>query len=325
MRIFCMGFNLYGQLNDKKPCLEGFHIWYDSSIENIYLGHTFSVAKAKNILKIYCNLSENPHFEFSVNVKQIAINEKNILVLLTNGQLVKISVAEWTTKLLPKFTEEKDEPKLISCNCKLNLVLTTKGLLYSVPEQVADFINSNVIDIKTGKEHALLLDTSGNVYTMGCGSKGQLGTGQLDDHTTPELLQALAGIKIVKIAAGGWHSACVSEQGDLYLWGWNDKGQLGQNDWTVLATPKAVDIGENTEVNVKKVACGTKHTMVLLENGLLYGCGWNKYKQVNNTDQEEYHYFIKIEDFPYKEYFVDKIVCGPWNTGVVGKVRNKTK
>lgn len=33
-------------------------------------------------------------------------------------------------------------------------------------------------------------------------SKGQLGTGQLDDHSDPIQVEALAGIKIVKIAAG---------------------------------------------------------------------------------------------------------------------------
>lgn len=33
-------------------------------------------------------------------------------------------------------------------------------------------------------------------------SKGQLGTGQLDDHLDPIQVEALAGIKIVKIAAG---------------------------------------------------------------------------------------------------------------------------
>lgn len=30
----------------------------------------------------------------------------------------------------------------------------------------------------------------------------------------------------VQIAAGGWHSAAISEFNDLYMFGWNESGQL---------------------------------------------------------------------------------------------------
>lgn len=39
---------------------------------------------------------------------------------------------------------------------------------------------------------------------------------------------ALDGMKIIKIAAGGWHSAAISEFHDLYMFGWNESGQLAQ-------------------------------------------------------------------------------------------------
>lgn len=31
---------------------------------------------------------------------------------------------------------------------------------------------------------------------------------------------------MAEVAAGGWHSVCVSETGDIYIWGWNESGQL---------------------------------------------------------------------------------------------------
>ena len=46
---------------------------------------------------------------------------------------------------------------------------------------------------------------------------------------------ALDGMKIIKIAAGGWHSAAISESNDLYMFGWNESGQLSQP--TNLARP----------------------------------------------------------------------------------------
>ncbi|XP_057889229.1 RCC1 domain-containing protein 1 isoform X3 [Melospiza georgiana] len=55
---------------------------------------------------------------------------------------------------------------------------------------------------------------------------GQLGHGQLEAELQPRLVEALAGVPMRAVAAGGWHSASVSEAGDLYMWGWNESGQL---------------------------------------------------------------------------------------------------
>lgn len=81
----------------------------------------------------------------------------------------------------------------------------------------------------------------------------------------PTLVKALDGIKISAIAAGGWHSCALSEQGDLYTWGWNCNGQLGIGDeYSVMATPHVVDFHGGEQANVVKVACGTRHTIALL-------------------------------------------------------------
>lgn len=101
-------------------------------------------------------------------------------------------------------------------------------------------------------------------------SRGQLGHGLLENETDPKLIDALTGIKIVKIAAGGWHSCALSADGDLYTWGWNNHGQLGikfndANQISVMATPQVIDT-ENCEDNVVNVACGNRHTVILLGN-----------------------------------------------------------
>lgn len=58
-------------------------------------------------------------------------------------------------------------------------------------------------------------------------SRGQLGHGSIDSVDYPQEVQALGGVQIVQIACGGWHSCALSESGDLYVWGWNESGQLG--------------------------------------------------------------------------------------------------
>lgn len=58
-------------------------------------------------------------------------------------------------------------------------------------------------------------------------SRGQLGNGSLNVAENPELLAFLDGLIVVDIDAGGWHSAALTNCGDLYTWGWNNFGQLG--------------------------------------------------------------------------------------------------
>ena len=57
------------------------------------------------------------------------------------------------------------------------------------------------------------------------------------------LVTALDGMRIVKVAAGGWHSAAISDTHDLYMFGWNESGQLAQP--TNLARPAEVNNDNN--------------------------------------------------------------------------------
>ena len=41
-------------------------------------------------------------------------------------------------------------------------------------------------------------------------SRGQLGHGNIVNHSTPKVVEALEGVSMVSIASGGWHSAAVS-------------------------------------------------------------------------------------------------------------------
>lgn len=75
------------------------------------------------------------------------------------------------------------------------------------------------------------------------------------------------GYKIQQVSLGGQHSAAVTEEGDLYLWGDNGYGQLGTGGWywyVVNATPNKI------LKNVKQVSLEGDHSAALIENGDLY-------------------------------------------------------
>lgn len=322
MRIFCNGFNLYNQLNCVENCIVEFRPTIDIDfVDFVKLQHSFLVIHSQGRIKVFCKLLLNGYMEYEkLKIVQISSNDKIILVLDDSGQLFKTPIDHLGHfELLPKFTSGDDKIRFISCGSKLNVAYTDSGMLYSIPEKVP-FSNPDIVAMQTGQEHCILLDKLGNVYTFGRGSRGQLGHGQLDDESSPRLVEAVAGIKIVEIAAGGWHSAAVSQDGDLYTWGWNGNGQLGlstssrEQEKTVgiMATPHITDIQDCPENNIIKLSCGTKHTIVLLDNNGLYGCGWNKYKQLKNEEQENYYSFVFLYDFSSES--VKDITCGPWNS-----------
>lgn len=53
------------------------------------------------------------------------------------------------------------------------------------------------------------------------------GQGSTDDELSPTCVSSLLGIRIEGVAAGLWHTVCVSSDGDVYSFGGNQFGQLG--------------------------------------------------------------------------------------------------
>ena len=56
----------------------------------------------------------------------------------------------------------------------------------------------------------------------------------------PRVIESLRGKDIVDVGAGGAHSACVSQAGELYTWGKGRYGRLGHGDSEDQTRPKLV-------------------------------------------------------------------------------------
>ncbi|KAF0876185.1 RCC1 domain-containing protein 1 isoform X1 [Crocuta crocuta] len=206
--------------------------------------------------------------------------------------------------------------------------------------------------LELGTEHALLLDEAGQVFSWGQGRHGQLGHGTLEAELEPRLLEALQGVPMAEVAAGGWHSVCVSETGDIYIWGWNESGQLalpsrslaedgqtaareasglkedgsdvrrtgGGEDGgpapfiAVQPFPALLDLPLGTDA--VKASCGSRHTAVVTRSGELYTWGWGKYGQLGHTDVSSLDRPRRVEYFVDAQLQVRAVSCGPWNTYV---------
>ena len=99
------------------------------------------------------------------------------------------------------------------------------------PTLVTELQGKQVVHVAAGACRTICCTADGSVFTWGDGDNGQLGLGDDEFQLLPTLVRGeLQGKQVVQVAAGDKHSACVTEDGSVYMWGDNDEGQLGQED-----------------------------------------------------------------------------------------------
>ena len=100
----------------------------------------------------------------------------------------------------------------------------------STPSIVGALQGLNVHAVACGWHHTVALLDNGQVYTWGSGEYGRLGHGDESRQPAPKMVETLHGKMVVGIAAGGFHTAAVIDNGNLFTWGGGYFGQLGHGD-----------------------------------------------------------------------------------------------
>ncbi|XP_035386636.1 LOW QUALITY PROTEIN: regulator of chromosome condensation [Electrophorus electricus] len=110
----------------------------------------------------------------------------------------------------------------------------------------------------------------GMVLVVGQGDVGQLGLGEdVLERKKPALVTLPEGI--VQVVAGGMHTVCLSDTGNIYTFGCNDEGALGRNTTEEGSemVPGKVELAEK----VVQVSAGDSHTAALTEEGAVFVWG----------------------------------------------------
>jgi alpha-tubulin suppressor-like RCC1 family protein len=152
--------------------------------------------------------------------------------------------------------------------------------------QSTSLAGRRVVSIAVGPYHQLALCADGTVHAWGHNSHGQLGDGTIVDASTPVLVDpvgALAGKRVVAVAAGAYHSLALCSDGSVVAWGFNEEGELGNGSNISSRVPVAVDAsGVLAGKRVTQIAAGQYHNMALCSDGTLVSWGYNLRGQLGN-------------------------------------------
>jgi regulator of chromosome condensation len=145
-----------------------------------------------------------------------------------------------------------------------------------------------------GGYHTFLVHETGSVYSFGLNNYGQLGVGGTEEAVQPEPVLGLDGkIKVSDIRGGEHHSLALDTNGNVWVWGRGDSGQLGLGN--VENTEEPAKLSDLSHIN--HIAAGGAFCLAVNQQGSVYGWGYGEMGQLANGSEDE----SSPSQFPLKE------------------------
>ena len=250
-------------------------------------------------------------------------NNKGQLGLGENYEDV-MRFTEVNISLRSKETETKI--RKVACGWDFSIILLSNGTVYgcgsnafgqlglsentkrcSIFTPLVVELNIFVIDVSCGMRHTLLLDKNGNVYSTGCGKKGQLGLGQeVKRLFTPTIVKDIP--KGLSVHCGQHFSAVITTSQascDLFMFGDNKYKQVSNTSSNTIYKPEPKLTSHLKDENILLVNCGWTHVVVLLKQGdmsNLVSWGRNDYGQLGSqlASNNDGTISVSLEEKPVK-------------------------
>ncbi|XP_071689901.1 ultraviolet-B receptor UVR8 isoform X3 [Rutidosis leptorrhynchoides] len=195
------------------------------------------------------------------------------------------------------------------------------GKVIPVPTKV-NFLNGVPIKMASlGSDHSIAVTENGEVLSWGGGESGRLGHGHktsllgflsTSSEYTPRLIKELEGAKIKSVAAGMLHSACIDENGSVFIFGEKAVNKLVSREGGTVTTPSMIRELPFSE----QVACGAHHTCVVTRGGELYTWGSNENGCLGTGDTHTVHVPERVQG-PFLMQSVSKVSCGWKHTAAI--------
>ena len=185
--------------------------------------------------------------------------EQHFIVILGNGKLYSTGIDSLRVGLLGRAN-------------------SGSALRYNDSIPIA---SETIYQVETYSRTNLVLTNEG-LFSFGSNSNGQLGTGNKADSLNPVKVKGLLGKKVEQIASGGRSSYAITTDGELWAWGDNSLGQLGDSTQEDKFRPFKVlkNNGPLKNKQVIKVCAGDSFVVVLTSDNTLASFGDNSLGQL---------------------------------------------
>jgi alpha-tubulin suppressor-like RCC1 family protein len=173
-----------------------------------------------------------------------------------------------------------------------------------------------------GRRHSLAMTKDNNLFAFGIGENGQLGLGNTNNSRAPQRVPHFSGVPLALVTTGWGHSVAITTKGEVLTWGWNEEAQcgLGTTQQMIL---RPTEIKSLRGVKIVQAAAGADHTILVDDQGNLFGFGSAKMHQIGTGSLNNVAHPVQLKAFPTTQEAFKGVSCGFGHTVAItetGKV-----
>lgn len=166
---------------------------------------------------------------------------------------------------------------------------------YKPNSQLPLYPGETMIQIAIGESHSIAVTSLGRVFTWGSNTYGQLGNNSFTSSNKPiNITSNFYGAKIIQVSAGYYHSMALSDNGRVFVWGDNQRYQIGDGTKNLKATPYEITSSFSLSQNEKitQIEASGINSAILTSNNrtFMWGTSVNNYRYFTPYDLSSTYY-----------------------------------
>lgn len=181
MKLLFRGYNPILNGIPRHCCLlEDFHCFDYSSVKDVNLTYSYCVVATErgaflgNFCKHHTDVACSKVLCKDETIVQVSVCNNRGILLNEKGELSKIlptdknGFADLFLQPVTRFLHsDRDRIVKVACGAKISVALSKEGKLFRIPDEIP--CDLKIKDIVGGREHCMILDERGTVYTFGTG------------------------------------------------------------------------------------------------------------------------------------------------------------